>query len=230
MKLVIRPEKSFQLNNFEVKNPWTIQKTKATVYFFSIVILWILSKPISGLLNVESFDSMVGIAATAMVPILGLNTWVKLEKNVNWGILILFGGGLCLSAVLGVTGTSEMLANKIISNIQSDQGLLLILVATTFMIFLTELSSNTVSAAIMVPIMMEVARQFNPIYMLPIIMAIGISANCAFMLPVATPPNALAYATNEVTIKQMMRVGMILNLLAIPLIWLIVSWDLFNIF
>jgi sodium-dependent dicarboxylate transporter 2/3/5 len=230
MKLVIRPEKSFQLNNFEVKNPWTIQKTKATVYFFSIVILWILSKPISGLLNVESFDSMVGIAATAMVPILGLNTWVKLEKNVNWGILILFGGGLCLSAVLGVTGTSEMLANKIISNIQSDQGLLLILVATTFMIFLTELSSNTGSAAIMVPIMMEVARQFNPIYMLPIIMAIGISANCAFMLPVATPPNALAYATNEVTIKQMMRVGMILNLLAIPLIWLIVSWDLFNIF
>jgi sodium-dependent dicarboxylate transporter 2/3/5 len=78
----------------------------------------------------------------------------------------------------------------------------------------------------MVPIMMEVARQFNPIYMLPVIMAIGISANCAFMLPVATPPNALAYATNEVTIKQMIRVGMILNLLAIPLIWLIVVRNL----
>ena len=230
MKLVIRPEKDFQLNDFKIKIPWTLQKTKATSYFFFIVLLWILSTPISRLLNVQNFDSMVGIAATVLAPILGLNSWVKLEEKVNWGILILFGGGLCLSAILGVTGTSELLAYKITSNIQAHQGLLLILVTISFMIFLTEISSNTGSAAIMVPIMLEVARQFDPIYMLPIIMSIGISANFAFMLPVATPPNALAYATNEVTIKQMMRVGIILNLIAIPLVWLMVVRNLLNIF
>lgn len=230
LKWVIRPEKDFQLNSVEKRNPWSAQKTKATGYFFFIVSLWILSKPISGLLDVKSFDSMVGVGAAVLAPVLGLTNWVQLEKKVNWGVLFLFGGGLCLSALLGVTGTSEFLAAKITANIHAGQGLFLILVTTTFMIFLTEISSNTGSAAILVPIMMEVARQFDPTYMLPMIMAIGISANCAFMLPVATPPNALAYATNEVKMKQMMQVGIVLNLLAIPLIWLITTKNLWNIF
>ena len=230
LKWVIRPEKDFQLNSVENRSPWSLQKTKATGYFFFIVSLWILSKPISGLLDVKSFDSMVGVGAAVLAPVLGLTSWVQLEKKVNWGVLFLFGGGLCLSALLGVTGTSEFLAAKITANIHAGQGLFLILVTATFMIFLTEISSNTGSAAILVPIMMEVARQFDPTYMLPMIMAIGISANCAFMLPVATPPNALAYATNEVKMKQMMRVGIVLNLLAIPLIWLITTKNLWTIF
>jgi sodium-dependent dicarboxylate transporter 2/3/5 len=77
--------------------------------------------------------------------------------------------------------------------------------------------------------MMEVATQFNPLYVLPMVLAIGISANCAFMLPVATPPNALAYSTNEVSMKQMMRTGFFLNLLAIPVIWIVVSLRLLNL-
>ena len=230
LKWVIRPEKDFQLNSVGKRSPWSVQKSKATGYFFFIVSLWILSKPISDLLDVKSFDSMVGVAAAVLAPVLGLTSWVQLEKKVNWGVLFLFGGGLCLSALLGVTGTSEFLAAKITANIHEGQGLLLILVTATFMILLTEISSNTGSAAILVPIMMEVARQFDPSYMLPMIMAVGISANCAFMLPVATPPNALAYATNELKMKQMMRVGIVLNLLAIPLVWLITTKNLWNIF
>ena len=136
-----------------------------------------------------------------------------------WGILLLFGGGLCLSAILSETGTSAMIAGSILRNIHEGQGLLLIFLATVFIISLTEISSNTGAAAITIPIMMEVARQFNPEFVLPMVMAIGIGANCAFMLPVSTPPNALAYATEEVTVKTMIKAGVLLDLLAIPIIW-----------
>ena len=229
LKIVIRPEKGFQLNNVSMeKIEWSSRKSSAVIYFFSVVSLWIMSKPISDFLKIENFDSIVALGATVAAPLLGLINWDELEKKINWGILLLFGGGLCLSAILSETGTSAMLARNILSNINNDQGLLLILTTIVFMVFLTEISSNTGAAAILVPIMLEVAKQFNPLYVLPMIVAIGISANCAFMLPVATPPNALAYSTNEVSMKQMMSVGFILNLLAIPLIWMIVSGKLLN--
>jgi sodium-dependent dicarboxylate transporter 2/3/5 len=228
LKMVIRPEKGFQLNNVSVKEiVWTSEKSRVVIYFFSVVTLWILSKPISDLIHVENFDSIVALGATVTAPLLGLISWGELEKKINWGILLLFGGGLCLSAILSETGTSAMLAKGILLNINTNQGLLLILATIVFMVYLTEISSNTGAAAILVPIMMEVAKQFNPLYVLPMILAIGISANCAFMLPVATPPNALAYSTNEVSMKQMMQTGFFLNLLAIPIIWIVVSWMLF---
>jgi len=224
LKFVIRPEKEFQLAiKPDNRVAWSRKKTHVLFFFFAVVILWIGSKPISELLNVKSFDAVVAISATALAPIFGLTTWIKLERHINWGILILFGGGLCLSAILSSTGTSEMIAIKILSQFSENQGLLLILVSICFMIFLTEISSNTGSAAILVPIMMEVASQFDEIYIFPMVMAIGISANCAFMLPVATPPNALAYSTNEISMKQMLRSGLLLNLIAIPIIWLVVT-------
>lgn len=224
LKFVIKPEKNVQLiSQSENKIEWSAKKSQVLVFFFAVVILWIASKPISSLLDVKSFDTVVAISATALAPIFGLTSWKKLEGHINWGILILFGGGLCLSAILSQTGTSAMVATKILGGFSENQGLLLILASIFFMIFLTEISSNTGSAAILVPIMMEVASQFDPIYVFPMVMAIGISANCAFMLPVATPPNALAYSSNEISMKQMIRAGILLNLLAIPIIWFIVT-------
>ena len=231
LKMVVRPEKGFLLNVSSGKEiEWSSKKTMVVLFFFSVVLLWIGSKPISSLLDVKNFDSIVAISATAVAPILGLTTWGHLERKINWGVLLLFGGGLCLSAILTATGTSEMIAKNVLASFDNNQGLLLILVTTCFMIFLTEISSNTGAAAILVPIMMEVAAQFNPMYVLPMVMAIGIAANCAFMLPVATPPNALAYSTNEVSMKQMIRVGILLNLAAIPIVWLVVSKNLLGLF
>lgn len=224
LRLIIRPEKDFQLAitpNINIE--WSKKKTLVLVFFFSVVTLWIGSKLISDVLNVKNFDAVVAISATAFAPVLGLISWEKLERHINWGILILFGGGLCLSAVLSETGASAMIATSILGQFSENQGLLLILISICFMIFLTEISSNTGSAAILVPIMMEVASQFDDVYIFPMVMAIGISANCAFMLPVATPPNALAYSTNEITLKQMIRSGILLNLIAIPIIWFIVT-------
>ena len=220
LKIVIRPEKDFHLNEMEKHNhQWGRKQTAAAAFFFMIVVLWVASKPIGDLMNIDNFDAIVGVLAAALAPVFGLITWNKLQSSVNWGILLLFGGGLCLSAILSETGTSAMIANSILKNIHDGQGLLLILLATIFIICLTEISSNTGAAAITIPIMMEVAMQFNPEFVLPMVMAIGIGANCAFMLPVSTPPNALAYATEEVTVKTMIKAGVLLDLLAIPVIW-----------
>ena len=227
LKVVIRPEKNFHLNEMErQKHNWSRNQTWAAAFFFMIVILWIVSKPIGDLLNIDNFDAIVGVLAAALAPVFGLTTWNKLQGSINWGILLLFGGGLCLSAILSETGTSAMIANSILKNIHDGQGLLLILLATIFIICLTEISSNTGAAAITIPIMMEVAMQFNPEFVLPMVMAIGIGANCAFMLPVSTPPNALAYATEEVTVKTMIKAGVLLDLLAIPVIWFWVTKSL----
>jgi sodium-dependent dicarboxylate transporter 2/3/5 len=224
LKVVIRPEKDFHLNEMERKNhTWGTNQTWAAAFFFLIVVLWIGSKPIGDLMHIDNFDAVVGVLAAALAPVFGLTTWNKLQGSINWGILLLFGGGLCLSAILSETGTSAMIAGSILRNIHEGQGLLLILLATVFIIGLTEISSNTGAAAITIPIMMEVARQFNPEFVLPMVMAIGIGANCAFMLPVSTPPNALAYATEEVTVKTMIKAGVLLDLLAIPIIWLWVT-------
>jgi len=227
LKVVIRPEKDFHLNEMErQKHNWSKNQTWAAAFFFMIVILWIGSKPIGDLMNIDNFDAIVGVLAAALAPVFGLTTWNKLQGSINWGILLLFGGGLCLSALLSETGTSAMIAGSILRNINAGQGLLLIFLAVIFIIGLTEISSNTGAAAITIPIMMEVAMQFNPEFVLPMVMAIGIGANCAFMLPVSTPPNALAYATEEVTVKTMIRAGVLLDLLAIPVIWFWVTKSL----
>ncbi|MBN1387840.1 MAG: SLC13/DASS family transporter [Bacteroidales bacterium] len=229
LRLVIKPEKDFRLDVPD-KHPgqWTRGKSMTMVFFFSVVVLWIGSQPISRLLGLDNFDSIVAVTATALAPILGLTTWKRFEKTTNWGVLMLFGGGLCLSAILAETGTSEMIAKSILSNFGSGQGLLLLFFAVLFMVFLTEISSNTGSAAIMVPIIMEVALQFNQDFVLPMVIGIGIAADCAFMLPVATPPNALAFSSNEFTIGKMMKTGFFLNLAAIILIWLITSFRFLN--
>jgi len=224
LKFVVKPEKNFQLIAVAGESvEWSAKKSQVLIFFFSVVVLWIFSRPISLLLNFKSFDTAVAIGAVSLAPIFGLTTWQKLERHINWGILILFGGGLCLSAILSETGTSQMIATSILGSFSANQGLLIILVAICFMIFLTEISSNTGSAAILVPIMMEVATQFDNEFVFPMVMAIGISANCAFMLPVATPPNALAYSTNLISMKQMIKAGILLNLISIPIIWFIVT-------
>ena len=106
---------------------------------------------------------------------------------------------------------SEWLAFQISSNLPVDNNWLLLIVVCLFVIFLTELVSNTASAALLVPLFISVAVDLN---LSPVGMAvvIAISASCAFMLPVATPPNAIVFSSGFVPQKEMMRAGLILNI------------------
>ena len=127
---------------------------------------------------------------------------------------MLFGGGLSLSVILTQSGASKALVDSVQFLIADSNYFVIGLMVAAFIIFLTEFTSNTASAALLVPIFISVAENLgvNP---LGLSLIIGIGASCAFMLPVATPPNAIAYGTGKVSQRDMIKAGFVLNILCI---------------
>jgi sodium-dependent dicarboxylate transporter 2/3/5 len=160
------------------------------------------------------------VIAVGAIIALGLTrvvTWKQIEKTTDWSVLMLFGGGICLSAILKATGTSVFLADHIGRFLQGAPLILVILAIVTFVVFLTEFASNTASAALLVPVFAAIAESLGiPAVILSALIAV--SASCAFMLPVATPPNAIVYGSGYVAQKDMMRAGFWINLSCVAVI------------
>ena len=168
-------------------------------------------------------DTWIAILAACMVVILGTATWKQVAENTDWGVLYLFGGGLTLSAVLKDSGSSLVLGQTLANAFGDSSPLVIIFVVATFIIFLTEFTSNTASAALLVPVFAAIADQMGmPKEILVIV--IGIGASCAFMLPVATPPNAIVFGTGHIQQSEMMKVGFVLNIMCIFLVSLFIYW------
>lgn len=197
-------------------------KQYITIGIFLITALcWIsgewLNPFISNLLGIEKikdFDSIVAILAAVFICIFNVSTWKQIQDNTDWGVLMLFGGGLTLSAILQTSGASQVMVDGVVYLINGKSYYLIGLLVATFIIFLTEFTSNTASAALLVPIFISIANTMgmNP---LGLSMIIGLGASCAFMLPVATPPNAIAFGTGMVSQRDMIKAGFILNIISI---------------
>jgi sodium-dependent dicarboxylate transporter 2/3/5 len=173
---------------------------------------WLFSAPLASALSITTgFDALVAILAVILLTGSGALKFNEFVEKTNWGILILFGGGLTLSALLLSSGTSAWLAGLISAHLPVDNSWLLLLVICLFVIFLTELVSNTASAALLIPLFVSVAVDLN-LSEVGMAVIIALSASCAFMLPVATPPNAIVYSSGCVPQKKMMRAGLVLNL------------------
>jgi sodium-dependent dicarboxylate transporter 2/3/5 len=145
---------------------------------------------------------------------------IKEALRIDWGTLLLFGGGLSLGFQMFETGLADAIGRFFISMGGSTASLSLItLLAVTFSVFLTELTSNTASANMLIPIIIAIsnAASVNP---LPPVLGSAIGCSFAFMLPVATPPNAIIYGSGMIRLPQMMRIGFWLNLAGIIIIWL----------
>lgn len=209
--VVFKPELkgTFELNTEQVD--WDKGKVVTLGIFGLTVFFWIFSGPINALLGgFKSFDTIVALCAIILVCFARVVHWKDVEKTADWGVLLLFGGGICLSNVLKETGTSLFLANQI-SGLVAEMGMfIIILVIATFVVFLTEFASNTASAALLIPVFASVAEAFG---MSPVVLSvlIAVAASCAFMLPVATPPNAIVFATGHIKQREMMRAGLFLN-------------------
>lgn len=210
--LIFRP-KFTQSIAFELKViDYHWHRNLALIIFAFTALGWIFSVPLSHLLGIsKDFDAMLAVLAIILLTGSKCLPYDDFIKQTNWGILILFGGGLTLSATLNSSGASMWLANQISSNLPTNNTWLLLLIICLFVVFLTELVSNTASAALLVPLFMSVAVD---LHLPPVAIAviIALSASCAFMLPVATPPNAIVFSSGFVPQQQMMRAGLILNL------------------
>ncbi len=138
--------------------------------------------------------------------------WKSAEK-LPWGVLILFGGGLSLATAVEHNQVAEFLGSQARS-FGNWPALAIVILVTTATAFLTELTSNTATAATLVPILAALAPGLG-IPVLRLVIPATLAASCAFMLPVATPPNAIVFASGHVTIRDMVRAGLWLDLLAI---------------
>ncbi len=192
------------------------KKSYAVVSIFGFtIILWLLSKPISTWLGIEKgFDSIIAVFAIVLLVLLRTIKWKEIENFADWGVLLLFGGGLVLSGILSETGASAYLAKLVETHLVNYGPFLLVLGAVTLMIFLTEVASNTASAAILVPIFLVLGQEIGHFPPYELALTVGIAASCAFMLPVATPPNALVFGTERIKLKEMMKVGFVLNIIS----------------
>lgn len=202
---------------------WTRERRLTVAIFALTATGWIAGAPLGRLLGIGGdVDSVVAIAAVVALVATGVLTWPDVERRTEWGVLLLFGGGLALSHVMGTSGASRFLADGLVALLRDAPAWLLLLGVIAFVVFLTELVSNTASAALLVPIFLGVAGALG---LSPTLLAaaIGVGASCAFMLPVATPPNAIVFGTGDVPAGAMMRCGLVLNLVCIAVIVAVAS-------
>lgn len=225
LHLVLKPqlEGSITLPDTQALS-WTPARRWTLGVFILTAAGWVAGAPLARALGVNAdIDSLVALAAIVALVAGGAIDWPQVEHRAHWGVLLLFGGGLALSEVMATSGASRFLAAHFVSAVQDVPPWLLIAAVVGFVVFLTELVSNTASAALLVPIFMGVASALG----LPPVMlaaAIAASASCAFMLPVATPPNAIVYATDLVPQTTMMRCGLVLNMACIVAIAVVAAW------
>lgn len=196
-----------------------------TALVFGLTALaWIFRKQLGVLFPEPKLvtDAAIGMSGALLLFLLPVNLkrnqfvmdWHWAAK-LPWGVLILFGGGLALAGGFKTTRLADWIGSQV-GLLQNAPTLLLVVAVTTLIIFLTELTSNTATAAMVMPILSAVAIGLGQNPLLLVVPA-AIAASCAFMLPVATPPNAIVFGSGYVTIPQMVKSGFGLNIIGIVL-------------
>jgi sodium-dependent dicarboxylate transporter 2/3/5 len=208
------------------RGEWTV-----LVVFLATAALWIGGQPLKDwqwltarVPAVKSLDdslvAMAGAIALFLIPVnaaryefaLDWKTAIKLP----WGVLLLFGGGLSLAAAIQASGLAEWIGRQV-TVLQGLPTIVQIVLVVALIVFSGELTNNLAAVVALLPILFEVAvgMKIDPLLLcVPAVVA----ASCGFMLPVATPPNAIVFATGEIKLRQMVRAGLLLDLLAIGLI------------
>lgn len=204
--------------------PMTTPERRVAMVFAAVIGGWMLGRPVTEWLGFDGVsDAGIVMAAAVLLFVLPsgngdggpLMQWPDVSK-LPWGVLILFGGGLSLAAAVADSGLALWLGERL-APLNAFGLTVLVIAAVALVIFLTELTSNLATTATLLPVMGAIAVQAD---VPPILLTvpITIAASCAFMLPVATPPNAIVFATGTLRIPQMARAGLALNLIGIVLV------------
>ena len=151
-----------------------------------------------------------------------LMDWETVE-NMPWGILILIGGGYALAGAFQSTGLSEDIGRIFAGQLAGQSPWLIVGGTCLLLTFLTELTSNTATVATLMPVLAATAVAIN-IDPLLIMIPATISASCAFMLPIATPPNAIVFSSGRISIREMARYGILLNLIGVIVVTAFMFW------
>jgi len=201
--------------------PISKPEKRVLVIFIITAVGWILLQPINKLFGAPVLNNtIVGMVGGTLMFFFPLDLkkgqflldW-EYTSRLPYGILLLFGGGLCLAKAMEITGIIELVGGEI-----SEGGpypyWLLVLLLTAVMLYMTEIMSNVALVTIFLPVVIGIAQGLD-IPPLMLVAPVTIAASCAFMMPISTPPNAIVFASGHIRIKDMVRAGFWLNLISI---------------
>lgn len=233
---------AIQFSTSEIRDmsskPMSYEEKTVAVVFSLTALCWIFRQDIvvggltipgwSNLFDNASLvnDGTIAIAAALVlfcIPARNMQRYSRIAdseiiSNLPWNIVLLFGGGFALAKGFTVSGLSEYIGQQFIG-MQDLNPAALVAGISSIVVFLTEVTSNTATSQILLPVVASVAKQIeiNPLLLM---LPVTLSASMAFMMPVATPPNAIVFASGRLLIRDMIKTGFIINLIAIVLITL----------
>lgn len=190
------------------------------IVFLFVSLLWIGGNLLPEALHLS--DTVIAILGAVLLFLIpakskkgGLLIWNDMSK-LPWGILLLFGGGLSLAAAFEDSGLTKWFGGML-GVVKPLPMILIVIVLTTAILFLTEVMSNTAVSNMLMPISIGFAAAISrdPFIIMGIV---ALSSTCAFMLPISTPPNAAVFSSDELEMKDMVKAGFILNIFAIIII------------
>ena len=196
--------------------------------FLGAALSWILREPLVAVTGLAIDDTMIAMIAAMIlfaVPISRARGEFALDwqaaRDLPWGILLLFGGGLALASGFGKTGLAEWIGDSV-AGLEIGT-LTLVFIVTAAIVYLTEITSNTASTATFLPVLGAVAvgLALDP---LVLTVPVAIGASMAFMMPVATPPNAIVFSYERMKLSDMVRAGFLLNIVGIAVIFAVFVW------
>lgn len=223
----------------EALGPMTREEKLVLVVFATTATAWITRSFLIEPLIPGIADSIIAIAGALILFLVpareedGSFTFLldwETAVNIPWGIILLFGGGLAIAAGFQETGLAEWIGG-LLSGLEGVSIVLVISVVVLLTIFMTEVTSNTATTAMLMPIMASLAVGLG-LHPYGIMIAAATAASFAFMLPVATPPNAVVFGTGYITMPQMAKTGFGLNIIGIVLVilfalsWLPLIWGI----
>lgn len=212
------------------------EEKRVLVIFCLTSFLWIFRQNINSLIGQNLLDdtgiAMAGGVLMFLIP-KNLNkmdfllTWEDM-KGMQWGILLLFGGGLALAEGMEQSGLVEKVGDYFKNSDPLSIGLLIFML-TLISMALTELMSNVALVTIFIPVVFGIAEGYgiNPIWLA---MPVTFAASCAFMMPISTPPNAILFASGYIRMKEMIKTGLLLNLFSLAIIWLVAIFIMEKVF
>ena len=237
----------FVRSKIEELGEWT-RAQKNTVFCFGVaVLLWILpgflsialggTSPVLKMYNRLFPEAVAAMAGALLLFLMPINferrqftlAWKDAKEGIEWGTLILFGGGLAMGGMMYKTGLSQWVGDAIIGMMGGNPpAIAMIAIFSVMALLLSELTSHTAATNMIGPLAITAAISagMDPI---PVSVAIALSASLGFMLPVSTPPNAIVYASGYIPITKMIRTGVYIDFIGIacvtiPLAIYFVSW------
>lgn len=221
--LLMGNERKSTIEGFEMeKKPWTSDQKKVVFLFLGVVILWSFRAPLTQWTGFEYRDEGAAVLGAILLFFIpsshkgkSLLEWND-TKNLPWGILLLFGGGLALANMFEANGVIDAMTT-IFDKFSGMDISILLLILISIAIFATEIMSNLALVTVFIPVVAAFALK-SDYSIIQLCVPVTMAASCAFMLPVGTPPNAIVFSTGQLKISQMAKIGFVLNIAAILIV------------